>query len=175
MSSTVRRAGVEDAAIVALLGRLTFRETFSSLFVNRENELHQYLDRTFNTAKIAASLAKPENRYWTVDVDGLPVGYAKLKFPSVNRGLGASAPAQLQKIYVLAEFISQKSGSALMDAMAAEATRLGIDGVWLNVLASNRRAIAFYERQGWTRAGKAAFAIGSQSFHFLTLTTSWRG
>jgi diamine N-acetyltransferase len=169
MISTIRRADIKDVAIVSLIGRLTFRETFSALFVQHEGELRDYLDHIFAPAKIAASLAKHENRYWLASVDGLPVGYAKLKFPSTHPALTAAAPAQLQKIYVLAEFLSQDVGSALMREILAEADRLGVDDLWLNVLSSNRRAIAFYEKQSWEHVAETFFAIGSQSFHFLTL------
>lgn len=34
MSAGVHVAGVEDAAVVALLGRITFSETFGSLFAS---------------------------------------------------------------------------------------------------------------------------------------------
>lgn len=173
MTSTIRKADACDAAIVALLGRLTFRETFSALFSQHEGELRQYLDQTFAPAKIEASIGKAENRYWIASVDGLPVGYAKLKFPSKNPAREASAPAQLQKIYVLSDFISQNVGHALMDEIRAEGGRLAVDEIWLNVLSSNERAIRFYERHGWTRAGETTFGIGSQSFHFLTLCASW--
>jgi ribosomal protein S18 acetylase RimI-like enzyme len=37
------------------------------------------------------------------------------------------------------------------------------------VLDSNERAIRFYERHGWTRAGNATFAIGTQDFSFLVM------
>ena len=57
-----------------------------------------------------------------------------------------------------------------MDEIWAEGARLAIDEMWLNVLSSNERAIRFYERHGWVRTGETTFDIGSQSFHFLTLS-----
>lgn len=169
---TIRNANATDAAIVALLGRLTFQETFSPLFVEHQDELLRYLDWTFAPAKIAASIGKVDNRCWIAFIDGLPVGYAKLKLSSRSSDLEASAPAQLQKIYVLSEFASRHVGRALMHEIRTEAERLNINKIWLNVLSTNERAIHFYERRGWTRAGEATFDIGSQSFHFLTLRTS---
>ena len=173
MAVTIKRAGVSDAAIVALLGRLTFQETFSALFLQHEHELKQYLDKTFCVGKIEASIGKAQNRYWTASVDGLPVGYGKLKFPSKDAARKAGAPAQLQKIYVLSDFISQNVGHKLMDEIWAEGARLAVDEMWLNVLSSNERAIRFYERHGWMRTGETTFDIGSQSFHFLTLSASF--
>jgi len=165
---TVRRNDANDGPLVGLLGRLTFREAFGVLFSGRESELGDYLDRTFAPMKIDASMRKAENRYWVVSVDGLPVGYGKLKLASSNGGHPAGASAQLQKIYILAEFMSQNAGSALMQTMMLAAAQAGACTVWLNVLSSNDRAIRFYERQGWARTGETHFAIGTQSLHYLT-------
>ena len=172
MALTIEKAKPSDAAIVALLGRLTFRETFAALFLQHEDELRAYLDKTFCPAKIEASIGKPENCYWLASVDGLPVGYGKLKFPSTNPACEGDAPAQLQKIYVLSEFIAMKVGHRLMDEICAEGARLAVDEMWLNVLSSNDHAIRFYERHGWIRTGDATYDIGSQSFHFLTLSAT---
>ncbi len=43
MTIIVRKAEPKDAAIIALLGRITFRETFGALFIAHENELQTYL------------------------------------------------------------------------------------------------------------------------------------
>jgi diamine N-acetyltransferase len=169
MTIEIRRADERDAPVVALLGRLTFRETFAAQFVQHEKELCEYLDHTFSATKIKKSIGKLENRYWIASISGLPVGYGKLKFPSKHEHLEARAPAQLQKIYVLTEFISRRVGSALMNEILVERVRVGSDAIWLNVLLSNERAIRFYERQRWISLGETTFNIGTQSFHFLTL------
>jgi diamine N-acetyltransferase len=172
MAITVRKAQPEDAAIIALLGRLTFRETFSALFVGREDELRGYLDLTFSVPKIASSIAKPQNHYWLALLDELPVGYAKHKHPSATVLIDDAAPAQLQKIYVLHDFISHRIGHALLNAVMQEAVAAQIRLMWLTVLDSNERAIRFYERHGWSSVGKAAFAIGTQDFSYLVMQTT---
>ncbi len=168
---TVRKAGARDAATIALLGRLTFRETFGYLYERHEDELDAYLDQTFSVAKIALSLSKPQNQYWLALLDDLPVGYAKLKYPSANALIEEPATAQLQKIYVLSEFIAHKIGRGLIEACMDGAVAAGAKTVWLTVLDSNDRAIGFYERQGWARIGNSSFTIGTQDFSFLVMKT----
>ncbi len=172
MTFEIRRAEKSDAPVVALLGRITFRETFAVLFTQHEGELSEYLYHTFGATKIEDSIGKLENRYWIANVDGLPVGFGKLKFPSKCDNLQAIAPAQLQKIYLLSEFISLGLGAALMDEILAEGALVGSDDIWLNVLSSNERAVHFYSRQGWISHDETTFDIGSQSFDFLTLHKS---
>lgn len=168
---TVRKAEGEDATIIALLGRLTFRETFGYLYEQHEDELDAYLDHTFSVAKIASSLSKPQNQYWLALLDDLPVGYAKLKYPSSNSLIEEPATAQLQKIYVLSEFIAHRIGRGLIEACMDGAVAAGAKSVWLTVLDSNDRAIGFYERQGWARIGNSSFTIGTQDFSFLVMKT----
>lgn len=168
---TVRRAEVGDAAIVALLGRLTFRETFAHLYAQHEDELSAYLDHTFSVAKITSSLSKSQNRYWLAFFDDLPVGYAKLKYRSANALIEEPSSGQLQKIYVLSEFIAHRIGHALIEVCMNWAVAADAKTMWLTVLDTNDRAIRFYERQGWNRIGKSKFSIGTQDFSFLVMAT----
>lgn len=169
MTINIRKAKPSDAAIISLIGRLTFRETFGALFSEHEDDLCEYLDRTFSVAKIASSIAKPENHYWLSTLNELPVGYAKQKFPSPHSLITAAPIAQLQKIYVLSEFLQLHIGHALLDATMRQATAAKVNVMWLTVLKTNERAIRFYHRHGWESAGHQSFTIGSQDFAFLVL------
>lgn len=166
MSLRIRRAAPEDAEIVALLARITFRETFGHLFEQHEEDLRAYLDQTFAVAKIRGSLLQERNRYWLSFADDLPAGYAKLKFPSPIPLLGGAEPAQLQKIYVLREFVGQGIGKPLLEAVFADAESRSIRIIWLDVLKQNQRAIRFYEREGFSALGSDSFTIGAQTFDF---------
>jgi ribosomal protein S18 acetylase RimI-like enzyme len=166
MDLQIRRADKRDAATVALIGRVTFRETFGHLFENHAGDLRAYLDRTFNVAKIECSLLQARNSYWLALVDGLPVGYAKLKYPSPALRLGADLAAQLQKIYLLKEFAGQGIGDPLLETVLAHASMLNPECVWLDVLKQNERAIRFYQKRGFVAAGDDNYTIGAQTFLF---------
>ena len=166
MDMQIRKAQPADAEVIALLGRITFSETFGYLFVDHASDLRAYLDRTFAVAKIRHSIEQPENTYWLASIDALPVGYAKLKFPSPAAMLPAGSVAQLQKIYVLKEFLGQGIGKPLFASVLEQASSLKIDSLWLDVLKENSRAIRFYERLGFKALGDEAYAIGAQTFTF---------
>jgi ribosomal protein S18 acetylase RimI-like enzyme len=171
LTITIRQGAPSDAPTLALLGRITFRETFGDLFRDHPSDLRAYLDATFATAKIAQSLDKPVNRYWLAGVDGLPVGYAKLKHPSPPPGQPHVDAAQLQKIYVLQDFVAHRIGLALMRAVLA-ATEDRAPLLWLGVLRENGRAIGFYRRNGFSAIGDDTYAIGAQRFHFHLMARS---
>ncbi len=117
-------------------------------------------------------MTKPENDYWLSTLHSLPVGYAKIKIPSPNGLINEPSLGQLQKIYVLSEFLELRIGRALLDAVMQQAAVSQVKMMWLSVLESNERAIEFYERNGLTVAGRTTFAIGSQNFTFLVLKTA---
>lgn len=169
MEPETRRAIPEDAKLVALLGRITFRETFGYLFLHHCDELRTYLDTTFDVGKIGRSIAKPQNTYWLTFVAGLPVGYAKLKHPSAPKGQSDQNAAQLQKIYILTEFLGQRIGSELLSHVLCEAQQRA-PMLWLDVLRENVRAVTFYKKHGFSAIDEQTFSIGSQRFLFHLMT-----
>jgi ribosomal protein S18 acetylase RimI-like enzyme len=166
MTLQIRRAQPADAEVVSLLGRITFAETFGPLFADYAADLRSYLDRTFNVVKIRNSLAETDNRYWLASLDGLPVAYAKVKYPSPTPQLPGNDPAQLQKIYVLREFLSEGTGRTLFAAVLEDSAARGLNVLWLDVLKQNSRAITFYEHKGFKAIGEDTYTIGAQKFRF---------
>ena len=165
MELQIRPAHPADAAVVALLGRITFAETFGHLFVGHETDLTQYLDRIFGVGKIEESLGKASNAYWLAALDRLPVGYAKLKLGSAPACGQQKDASQLQKIYVLRSFLGRGVGAALMQPIIGE-VRQRASFLWLHVLRENVRAIEFYQRFGFSALGEDTYAIGTQTFRF---------
>ncbi len=165
MNIIIRKANLEDAAYISLLGRITFSETFGHLFLNKD-ELETYLQTTFGVEKIRSSLQKENNVFWLALADDLPVGYAKLKKYSPLEQLDPQQVAQLQKIYVLKDFLDKKVGIVLYEALLEETLALQKNHLWLTVLHTNSRAIHFYEKNGFKKHQKHLFTIGSQPFEF---------
>ena len=59
----IRLAKKEDAQFIALLGRITFTETFGHLFRNQK-DLIDYYNLTFSVQKIEDGIKKPNNIFW---------------------------------------------------------------------------------------------------------------
>ncbi len=158
MTLTIQPATVADATVISLLGRITFAETFGYLYERYPQDLSHYLDSTFNAAKIAARLAKLTNAYFLALRNGTPIGYAKLKDD-------AAETVQLQKIYLLREFLGQSFGQDLLHAVLDVASSRS-KRIWLDVLKENTRAIRFYEKYGFSPTGEDRYTIGQQTFLF---------
>lgn len=168
----IRTANKDDATFIALLGRVTFTETFGHFFKDKQ-DLIDYYNTTFSVDKIERSLTKPNNVYWIAFVEKLPVGYAKLKLRSGSQFIPSENVCQLQKIYVLKDFLSMKIGFELQNRLLKKAKETGNSKIWLSVLHSNERAINFYLKNGFQQIGKHDFQIGNESFDFIAMSKSF--
>ena len=164
----IRLAKKEDAQFIALLGRVTFTETFGHLFRDQK-DLIDYYNHTFSVQKIENGMKKQNNIFWIAFVNQLPVGYAKLKLNSQSEFIDSKDVCQLQKIYVLKDFLSMNIGFELQDSLLKKAKDLSFDKIWLSVLNSNERAINFYKKTGFEKIGNHDFQIGKENFEFIAM------
>ncbi|KFF75118.1 hypothetical protein HX13_07785 [Chryseobacterium sp. P1-3] len=166
---TIRTATTEDAPQIALLGRVTFTETFSEYFRDPQDLFH-YFEKTFNVAKIRNSIENANNKFWIAHWNDLPIGYAKLKVHSPSPFIDVSTVSQLQKIYVLKEFLDKRAGKILMEKLMSSFNDSAQTHIWLSVLNSNERAINFYYKNGFSKVGEHQFTIGKETFDFFALS-----
>ena len=90
--------------------------------------------------------AQPRSRYYLVaDQDGVLAGYAGL--------LVAATQADVLTLAVAADRWGQGTGSALLEALLAEAARRGCAEVFLEVRTDNTRAQRLYRRYGFSQIG----------------------
>ena len=164
----IRLAKKEDAQFIALLGRTTFTETFGHLFRDQK-DLIDYYNLTFSVQKIEDGIKKPNNIFWIAFVNRLPVGYAKLKLNSSSEFIESKDVCQLQKIYVLKDFLSMRIGFKLQNSLLKKAKELSFNKIWLSVLNSNERAIIFYKKTGFEKIGNHDFQIGKENFEFIAM------
>lgn len=164
---TIRRAGLEDAGLLASLGARAFSETFAK--DNTPEDLADYLRQSFSPEKQAEELAQPGSLIFILEIDGSPAGYTRLQDNSTDATLSESAEwnnlhqMELIRIYLLQAWTGHRLGDVLMHACIEQAQIHGVDVLWLGVWERNPRAIAFYKRWGFEIAGKHTFQLGQDS------------
>ena len=164
----VRRATVADAIALALLARITFAETFEPHFTNKQGLLEHY-EATFAVRKIGHDLQDPNNVFWIATHNHLPVGYVKLKKQAAPEAQLQGRCSQLEKIYVLKDYLSKGVGHQLQTALFEELQVLQTDNVWLYVWEQNSRAISFYQKHGFRVVNSNYATVGQDRFRFLTM------
>ncbi|PAL20450.1 GNAT family N-acetyltransferase [Sphingopyxis sp. GW247-27LB] len=156
---TIREAGEDDAAALALIGAATFLETFAGI-----------LDGAAIVAHCAAQHEESAYRAWLASgarawlaeaqPGGAPIGFALVARPDLDAA--AEGDIELKRIYSLSRFHGSGLGAALMREAVAAAE--GHRRLLLGVYARNERALAFYRKQGFVDIGTRRFNVGGKLY-----------
>lgn len=156
---SIRRAGADDADLIAILASVTFYEAYFEQ--DAPDALAGYILESFPPELIRAELEDPNITYFLLFHDTYAVGYAKLRECPPGPGVTGKNAVALQRIYVVERFWKKGVGKVLLDHVIGEARQKGFDTLWLEVWEQNERALGFYEKQGFTdTGGRADFPYG---------------
>jgi ribosomal protein S18 acetylase RimI-like enzyme len=146
MSITVRRANVDDAALIASLNadvQAVHAEVLPWRFKPSDGRAH--------ASEAAAFLAKPESLVFIAEVAGEPAGYVHAE---IIRRPETSLVHPYEAIYIHAisvrpTYRRRGVGSALIEAVRAAGRAAGIELLTLDIWAFNDTARQFFSRQGF--------------------------
>lgn len=142
----IRRAMPEEASVLRDLAEATFRESFAHAIPGPI--LDDLMAKRFTVPRIRQEVEDPFTGYFVAETEGASAGYA------VTRPLEAPATLdapvwELHRIYVRKTHHGTGLGEGLMSACVTHAVAHGAASMWLRVLSTNDRAIAFYRRWGF--------------------------
>ncbi|MET0364441.1 MAG: GNAT family N-acetyltransferase [Sphingobium sp.] len=164
----IRLATPEDAAMLAVLKRTTFRETFVEGFAipYPPADMARFEEATYGLAQVAAELADPAHATWVVEGEGgTLVAYAhagpcKLPHDDVREG-----ELELYQLYMQRDLKGAGLGRALMERALGWMEGRAPGRHWLGVWSGNDRAQRFYARFGFEQVGTYDFAVGDHRDH----------
>jgi diamine N-acetyltransferase len=136
----------------------TFRETFADL--NSAENMDKYLAENLNIDKLTTELRDPEARFYFAVIDGHKAGYLKINIGQSQTELKDPESIEIERIYVLRKFLGKKVGQALFEKAVSFAKQAGYVNLWLGVWEENKRAIAFYTKNGFVEFDKHIFRLG---------------
>ena len=168
----VRRASVEDAALLASLAAAAFSDTFAA--DNTPENMARYMASAFGEEIQRAELADPRNVVLIASRGVETAGYVMLRLGPAPESVGSPNAIEIARLYSTKQFIGAGVGSTLMKASLQHAADSKHDAIWLGVWERNERAIAFYERWGFRRVGTQSFQLGDdlQTDHIMTRTVA---
>ena len=168
-----RRAGPDDAEALSHLGAATFLASFANDHPGKP--LIEHLNTEHNADYYAAKLADPDIDIVIGETPlGAPVGYVML-VPPEHPGLQQQGDLELKRIYLLGPWQGGGNGRALMQQALDIATERGAKRLLLAVYESNQRAVAFYERAGFTYIGETTFMVGDVAFRDMVYALKMAG
>lgn len=159
LAMTIRRGVAADAAVLAVLARDTFYDTFAASNDTADMALH--LERSYGVPQQTAELADPGVITLLVEDAGAAVAYAQLRTGHVPDCVHGPAPIELWRFYVSRAWHGRGIAQSLMAQVVAEAIVSGARTMWLGVWERNPRAQAFYRKCGFVDVGEHVFLFGT--------------
>lgn len=165
MSTIVRRASVDDAALLARIAAATF--PLACPPHTRAEDIAEFIATVLSEARFEEYLADPQRALFVCETEGVPSGYTMLILtepsdPDVAAAVTTRPTAELSKVYVLPEFHGGGIAALLVETTVAEARERGARSVWLGVNQDNVRANRFYEKAGFAQVGTKRFLVGGR-------------
>ena len=138
----------------------TFRETYRADLGGscRVEDVEAYVAEHFGDPVQRAELEDAHVATLVAEIDGTLAGYAQLREPAPCPTLDGPRPVEVARFYVDRPWHGRGLAGALMGECVAFAPTA--DPLWLSVFQRNPRAVAFYEKWGFERAGVQRFVMG---------------
>lgn len=156
----VRRARPEDAVEVAQVAAETF--ALACPPSTSEEDIQGHIDQELGTVNFARDLASSGIAiYVALDGDST-VGYGMLggeQAPPIE--IAGRRPVELKRIYVREGYHGEGVADLLMKVCIRHARTHGYDAVWLGTNQANDRALAFYDRMGFSTVGTREFKVNN--------------
>jgi len=160
---TIRQATADDAKVLTDLAYTTFWDAFAHHPKNAPDDLNHYMRQAFSLEQTTAELTDVKSIFLIAEIDGEAAGYAKIIIDSMEDGITAERPVELNRLYSHQQFLGRGIGQALMDACFERARADGCDVMWLGVWEFNPRAQRFYEKNGFRVVGSHVFQLGEDA------------
>jgi len=168
--AALRLALPGDAPSLAVLAERTFRDAFGARNSPENMDLH--CSRNFGPDIQLREIGNRGMVTTLADHAGTLVGFSQLKIPSASPAVAAAKPAELNRIYVAAEWHGRGAGQKLMKQALVDAARAGCDRLWLGVWEHNPKAMAFYRKFGFEVVGTQAFMLGLERQRDLVMSVA---
>ena len=99
MQITIRHANLDDASLLAEIGAETYFDSFAA--DNTPENMGVYLASSFSPEIQAAEIAEPTSLFMIAEMEGEPVGYARIKESTPEPCITGARPIELVRIYWL--------------------------------------------------------------------------
>ena len=154
----IERVKPEDVNALQAISKQTFIETFA--LHNSEENMDRYLTDSYSLNRLTAEIGNKDSEFYFARQGSLVVGYLKMNSGLLQTELKASNGIEIERIYVLKDYHGKQVGQMLYEWALGLARDRKFDYVWLGVWEHNRRAIRFYEKNGFEPFDKHIFRLG---------------
>ncbi|MFN7312330.1 MAG: GNAT family N-acetyltransferase [Bacteroidota bacterium] len=155
----ISQANETHHAMVAKTAAETFYETFRPY--NTEEDIQAYIQKAYQLDLIKQQLESSNYVFFLAYFNNEVAGYAKLIPNSTYNGLIGNS-IELEKIYVYAKFQGIGVAQELLNSCVDWSVQQHYNTLFLGVWQENKRAIRFYEKEGFTTFNTRTFQLGDR-------------
>lgn len=154
---TLRPGTTNDAPTIAALSIQVFLDTYAADGVRPDlarEALREYAVEAFD-----ARLREPQRRFLLAERGTALLGFAEVSLVDQPAPDGGVSGAELIRLYVQPAAQGLGLGRRLARAAEALAASAGLAALWLTAWDGNRRALAFYAREGYADVGVTSYSF----------------
>jgi ribosomal protein S18 acetylase RimI-like enzyme len=122
--------------------------------------MDRYLTESYSLHRLADEIGNKDSEFYFARQGSQVIGYLKMNSGLIQTELKATNGIEIERIYVLKEYHGKQVGQMLYEWALRLAQDRKFDYVWLGVWEHNRRAIRFYEKNGFEPFDKHIFRLG---------------
>ena len=160
------KAKLSDSLRISILLKTVYIQTYAVEGVTFE--FANFITKRFATENIERIIKENPSRLLIAYQNGNPIGVAEIIYDSTCPIRKISVP-ELSKLYVLERFYGKGIGFGLLNEAEKEVRKNGFTEFNLEVYIHNARAIAFYNRQGYSSIGNVDFPMESNTYENLVM------
>lgn len=151
-----RDAIAADAIKLSILYKQVYIQTYGVNGVS--DEFANFIVNQFAVEKLTQTILEHPGHIIVAAYNNNLVGVAEIEYAK-QCPVGNIVAPELNKLYILEWFCGMGIGHALMELAEKAVVAKGEKQMWVWVLESNARALAFYEKQGYRCIGDASFQM----------------
>lgn len=156
MKITYRNANLSDLRKLSVLFKQVYIATYGIDGVS--DEFANFITDRFALERLEPIISHSPENMMVAEYRGNLVGVAELEW-NKQCPVGDFVSPELSKLYILEWFCGKGLGRQLLEQAEKTVMEKGSSHLWLWVLASNTRAIHFYQQQGYREIGHAWFQM----------------
>ncbi len=161
LNISIQKITLNEVEALQVISRLTFYETFAA--VNTEENMLRYLENDLSLERLSEELSNPNSEFYFAFCENEVIGYLKINFESAQTEQKTANSIEIERIYLLKEFLGKTIGQLLLEHAFQIAREKGNENVWLGVWEENKRAIRFYQKNGFKEFDKHIFMLGEDA------------
>ena len=173
-TSTIEPCHLSQVTLLQDVAIRTYQETFSD--TNSEALLQQYYKESLNIEKLSSQLQNTNSEFYFLyatsntsesiseseakNTDAKLAGFLKLNVDDAQTDIFDAKALEVEKIYILKDFLSQGLGKKLISFAIERAIEQNKKYLWLGVWEHNFPALNFYYKMGFEQFGEHDFNMG---------------